>query len=258
MGASKQETTRPQSGKCSIFRQKSHRPTFGHQTTLADIQGDRYVVESLLSTGAVAMRSGLLCLIVIYVASFTFLDAEQRIRWLGIVLQLGGFWITYSGLNARSRLFSEPDLMGVTISAIKLHWSKLKRRLLHRTDGTVDTVLGAISISSQSKVSVSTIISRANDKTLDERVTASEKEVKRLATQIDSQAELIAAQLSGVRAETQNDRLHLTKAIADIKDIQTRTLAKGIPSEKAGVALFTVGLVLSSASQEVLALISFN
>lgn len=212
----------------------------------------------LRGTGAVAMRSGLLCVIVIYLACFAFLDAEQRIRWLGIALQLGGFWITYSGLNARSRLFSEPDLMSATISAIQFHWSRLKRRFSHQTDGSVDTALGAISISSQSQVSVSTVISRANDTTLDERVTASEKELKRLETQINSQAELIAAQFSGVRAENQSDRLHLTQEIADIKDIQTRSLAKGIPSEKAGVALFTVGLVLSSASQDVLALISFN
>lgn len=201
------------------------------------------------------MRLGLICLMLIYAAAFILLDVEQKIRGLGIILQLGGFWIAYSGLNARSRLFSEPDLVTAAISGLKLYWSRFKRRWFKGTGGSLNIALESMSISSQGQVSVSTMVVRANEKTLDERVSASEEELKRLALYFRSQLEIHAAQISDIRAETQDDRAHLTQSISHIKDIQTRTLAKGIPSEKMGVALFTIGLLLSSASNELKTLV---
>ena len=170
-------------------------------------------------------------------------DAEDQLRYAGVLLQMAGLVAVVYGIASNRRLVGRA---GVKDSLFK--WFKRLR------GGAMKTVVAKpIPLVSKTKAYPVRSESRPSAKSVDERVDLLERQLAELRNSMDRTDRALREQLSEAKEDASRRARALSQQLGGVSDRVENLAAGGSVTELIGVIWVAIGILLSSLPEELAA-----
>jgi hypothetical protein len=174
-----------------------------------------------------------------------FVHTEPAIRLAGLCLQLFGIAAAALGIRDTRRMFNKPSFLQSLRSWVT-SWPRFKPKVLHASGS------GSVSISASASATVWHGV--APDATLEQRMAALEANLKSVEGRLCSAERAISTNERAFTSKLQQESQERGTQVAELHRKVEATSTDGLRLAAAGAFWLTIGVVLSTASPELLAL----
>lgn len=184
------------------------------------------------------LPAGLLWLIPIFGANH-----EQTVRWTGMILQLAGFVLTLVSIDGRWRSFRPFGFLGVIAD-------KLSRFPRFRKTGSVIGLSGRAEFAAfGGRLRAS--LRAGQGASVEQRLDVLERNFRSLEIEADGLGHALDAHVKSLKEDLRKEATARAKEDQMLSERMSQTLVGGIGWEVLGIVFFIIGVILSTAAQEI-------